>query len=526
MNYQKPLRQFTIFLLLVSGIVLNSCTNESSNNVYSYTPTYSKNDCPMEIPDDVEVECGTLTTPEARTITNNDREVKLAVAVISKHSDTGSDDPVLYLSGGPGGVSLEDIDFYIDLFSDTLENRDLILLDQRGNGYSTPNLQCPEVDDITLSLHQSGASFDLINQESDNALLDCRDRLITEDINLEAYNVKENIADINDLRKILNISEWNIYGISYGTLIAQALLANYPESIRSITLDSVVHSEDFYPNLNSVITFQEKLSSLFTLCESQEYCNTQHPNLQQRFWDEFDRLNSTPVDIPFISEEYAINRTIDFSGYDLLGFARYILEFSFSIYAFPQLIDEVLHADYSRPLTIIENNLFFENFSVGTLFSTACSQATFDTSALQRLQELDVDQVFIDLELSQFFYMSEFCNDWGFDPTNKLAITDFTDSTPVLVLAGEYDIRTSSAEAFVVSNIIPNTFFAEIPNIGHGVLRDSCASQISKNFIAEPSATPDTSCIDEGEDLVLQKPNQQIYKDVIPSVPWSAWPRR
>ncbi|MDT7653290.1 MAG: hypothetical protein QOI36_4696, partial [Pseudonocardiales bacterium] len=41
---------------------------------------------------------------------------------------------------------------------------------------------------------------------------------------LAAYNTRENVADIADLRVALGIKEWNVYGVSYGTDLAQQLL--------------------------------------------------------------------------------------------------------------------------------------------------------------------------------------------------------------------------------------------------------------------------------------------------------------
>jgi pimeloyl-ACP methyl ester carboxylesterase len=47
-------------------------------------------------------------------------------------------------------------------------------------------------------------------------------------VDLAPYNTRENAADIADLRVALGIKEWNVYGVSYGTDLAQQLLLTIP----------------------------------------------------------------------------------------------------------------------------------------------------------------------------------------------------------------------------------------------------------------------------------------------------------
>ena len=54
-------------------------------------------------------------------------------------------DPVVELGGGPGFSSLVDIEQWAG--SRILAHRDVILFDQRGLGFSEPNLDCPETDE-------------------------------------------------------------------------------------------------------------------------------------------------------------------------------------------------------------------------------------------------------------------------------------------------------------------------------------------------------------------------------------------
>jgi pimeloyl-ACP methyl ester carboxylesterase len=68
----------------------------------------------------------------------------------------------------------------------------------------------------------------------------CRRELTATGANLSAFNSSESVADLVDLRKVLGIPEWNVYGNSFGTYTAQTLMRDHPEGIRSVVLDSVL----------------------------------------------------------------------------------------------------------------------------------------------------------------------------------------------------------------------------------------------------------------------------------------------
>src|SRR5262249_18724057 len=54
--------------------------------------------------------------------------------------------PIVFLAGGPGipGIGMAQVPVYYDLFNKLNEFADVILLDQRGSGTSSPNLSdCP-----------------------------------------------------------------------------------------------------------------------------------------------------------------------------------------------------------------------------------------------------------------------------------------------------------------------------------------------------------------------------------------------
>jgi pimeloyl-ACP methyl ester carboxylesterase len=129
---------------------------------------------------------------------------------------------------------------------------------------------------------------------SNQALLECRERLASEGVNLAAYNSAENAADLNDLRRALGLAAWNLYGISYGTRLALTAIRDFPQGLRSVVIDSV------YPPQVSLFADipangARAFGVLFDECAADAICAAAYPNLGSVFFDLVDRFNTDPV---------------------------------------------------------------------------------------------------------------------------------------------------------------------------------------------------------------------------------------
>jgi len=217
-----------LWVLLILFIGMPVLAQEDSPAI-EWTP------CWMELPDGFvegeDIECGYLLVPENRAKPGNTPTIELAFAIVYAPTEDVQPDPIIYLAGGPGGNAVADVESWLEI--PYLGDRDLILLDQRGTGYSLPSLNCPEVE----------AGEEEVEAGEDNGTEACRDRLIDEGVDLQAYNSAENAADVADLRVALEYDEWNLYGISYGTRLALTVMRDHPEGVRSVIIDSVYPPE-------------------------------------------------------------------------------------------------------------------------------------------------------------------------------------------------------------------------------------------------------------------------------------------
>ncbi|MCA9906963.1 MAG: alpha/beta fold hydrolase, partial [Anaerolineae bacterium] len=180
-----------------------------------------------------------------------------------------------------------------------LANHELVIFDQRGTGYSEPSLACPESEELMLSTLDE----DLDSEQSKGLLLQmvtaCHDRLRGEGIDLAAYNSRENAADVDDLRRALGYDQWDLYGISYGTRLAQTVMRDFPDGVRSVVLDSTYPlSADL--TVDTIANMDRAFDTFFAGCAANAACSEAYPDLENRFFALADTLNATPILVPVL----------------------------------------------------------------------------------------------------------------------------------------------------------------------------------------------------------------------------------
>ncbi|MDQ6603236.1 MAG: alpha/beta fold hydrolase, partial [Chloroflexota bacterium] len=199
-------------------------------------PRFAAAACPFKLgpgeEDGQNVACGYLVVPEEHAHPAG-RTIRLAVATVKSVGAPPAPEPIIVLNGGPGQGSEG---FLAGFLSDRLplkallERYTVVFFDQRGTGYSQPSLACPDAGGAT----PGGAIAATAPTEQELAApIKCHDRLVSEGVNLSAYNSAESAADVNDLRTALRYDQVNLLGISYGTRLALTVLRDFPQIVRS-----------------------------------------------------------------------------------------------------------------------------------------------------------------------------------------------------------------------------------------------------------------------------------------------------
>ena len=495
------------FLLNGFGYPANSATAFSSAG---QTVNFEKSPCPFDVLDGVTIECGFVVVPEDH---NNPAAptIRIAVAVIKDKSDEHYPDPVMLLSGGPGEKTVHNVPALAEILDHIHPNRDLILFDQRGVGLSEPALECPEFMQSQLdSMKESDIGN--VEQTLFEGLMACRDRLVSEGHNLSMYNTTQNAADVNDIYIALGYDQVNLYGGSYGSLLAQAVMRDYPRGIRSVVLTSVLPLEKSL-FVEGSMTTTKAIMHLLNTCAVDEVCNNAYPDLEEVLFEVVDRLNANPIPITVTNPLDGQNYDALLTGDAVFGNLVSMLSQTSFIPLFPQAIYDVYNDNYELivQLSSIRMGLLSAT-SRGMTYSVLCTDDLIGSTpedllavkaALTRqlVGSSDTDDI---VEYGSF----GICGNWPIQEADAWVKEPLVGDIPTLILSGEFDPVTPPNYGRLVAENLSHSYYFEFPNVGHFIIADECARSIAGTFFDDPTRSPDVSCISEMPDLVFTVPGE------------------
>lgn len=479
------------------GLLGREVRGDEAPAVPAVTARFDSAACPFSVPGGLNVECGYLTVPEDRRQPGG-RTIRLAVAIVRSSSGNPALDPLVYLAGGPGSAATRTTVSLARGFAGFLGNRDFIVFDQRGTGFSQPALMCPEVAQLNYDLLVRGAGRAEKVQAELETLLRCRNQLTREGIDLAAYHSAASAADLNDLRIELGYSQVNLLGISYGTRLALTAMREYPEGIRSVILDSVYPPQvNLYTEMPA--NADRAFTTLFNGCTAKPACNAAYPDLETVFYDLVDRLNAAPVTVAMRDPRSGASVNAVFDGHRLVGLLFSMLYRTDVIPRLPRMIYNAWHGDYALLASLESQRLARQSsFSHGTYFSVQCSEeipfAAPETVATSRAAYPRLSTFFSGI-IENTPEIFRLCDAWGVDPPDPVENQPVRSAIPTLLLAGEYDPVTPPAWGKLAAQTLDNSFFYEFPVTGHAVVtRGTCPYGIIRAFLIDPRVAPDGSC--------------------------------
>jgi pimeloyl-ACP methyl ester carboxylesterase len=446
-------------------------------------------------------ECGSLSVPLDRAgavpgTVSLSVERRLAGSASSR-------DAVVALAGGPGQAALPLAGFIAEAIAPALGSRDLLVFDQRGTGASDP-LTCPVFE--VLSPEPASALFEQCASELGPAR--------------GGFTTQESVQDIEALRQAGGYQKLVLYGTSFGTKVAEQYAERYPQNVEALVLDSVVPPEGQEPY--AIPTFQAIAGVLGELC-SNDACAGITSNPVGDIADLAAQLRKRALSGSVYNGSGGRQAsTLDEQGLldileagDLNPALRALL---------PAAVRSVLDHD---PDPLLRLHLLSEGLipnvpiesSSGeasqeideALFATtSCEESPFpwqrNTPRATRLAEA---LAYLHAQPASDFYPFDAvtayanslipeCAGWpdaSPAPPAQSALPD----VPTLILSGEQDLRTPTADARALAAGIPDAQLLVVPFTGHSVLGSDlsdCSALAVKAFFAGEPVQPCTATSD------------------------------
>ena len=445
-------------------------------------------------------ECGYVVVP-LRHAEPDGATIRLPVAV--RRATAGAPDPLLLAQGGPGGDAFKVFSILVQPTGDLSTSRDIVIFNQRGTPYAEPELTCPETDaalaDILAADSEEGER--LYNE----AMAACYDRLLAEGIDLSAFNSLENAADVPLIARALGYDEYNFYGVSYGTLLGLHLMRNHPEGLRSVILDSVVPPDVNF--LSEIAASEDRVfGEVFAACAADPACAAAYPNLEARFYALVAQYDQLPVDMTLTDPETGQSYDTYLDGRGLRSVLYQLLYVPRMAAVLPSVIANIEAGDL-RYLEAMWPLLVFDQLvAEGMYNSVICAEdADIDVAAVP----LDgVRPEIAATAVDSLQSIIDGCARWQVEPLPPSVDDPVVSDIPTLLLSGRFDPVTPPAFAAVAAVGLSNATNLVDPTAAHGVaFQNDCINGIILDFLADPSAPPDSSCLAAAEPLDFVPPD-------------------
>jgi len=288
------------------------------------------------------------------------RKLEIHFAVIPAANGHAHPDPIVPLLGGPGEAATEAGQF-LERLAPMLDDRDLLLVDQRGTGRSGA-LRCHffSADDPGESLQNL---FPPARVES------CAKDL-AKHADLTQYSYRRFADDLEKVRRTLGYGALNLFAGSYGTRAAQVFVRTYPGSVRTMYLGSVVPIDIAIP-LPDAEAGQSMIERTFAACEADASCRSAFPNVRNEFRQVMERLASGH----FLVKVPGHAGTVELSKGRVAEWFRSLLYRPSTAARLPLLIDRASKGDWDPIVEgILEDSRDADSdLSLGLLLSVTCS---------------------------------------------------------------------------------------------------------------------------------------------------------
>ena len=375
----------------------------------------------------------------------------LPVVILRSGLLTRSETATVYLSGGPGGSSYlyeEAMPWWRDWMQQRMGlDHDLVLYDQRGTGYATPRLDCPEYDAAARRLILEGASIDVQWKETVPLLEACAAEVPQAERREGLYSTATAAQDLRELvralREEFGYREVHVYGVSYGTRLAQVALAEPLEGVGRIVLDG------FYPAGLELIgrfadDYAKVLAAAQTQCEAQAGC--EGASLRSLLAEALQRLAAQPVQIALPAFEDA----------------------AAEVGAQPETLEDPEFSTLSMALIECRDNPPLRREAVA-----AAIKAHPDWAALMHTPDIAFEQ----------------CGRLGVRPQ---PLRSSVIRQPTLLLAAEFDPRTPTVPALEQAQGFTQLQTLVLPRSGHSMTDlDDCAAAAAGAFLNTGAAPPE-----------------------------------
>lgn len=295
------------------------------------------------------------------------RKIPISVLVLPAKNGAAVKPPLFSFSGGPGGPGTDLLFRFLGDYKELNNERDIVLVDQRGTGKSNP-LGCKFLENRLILEDYLSEMY------PEEVIKKCFDSL-SAIADLKQYTTPNIADDIDEVRNWLGYDKIDVIGFSYGTRLAQVYLKRFPENTNNIILFGAVSLTLKMP-LHHASDAQRAIDLLFKDCADDSACAEAYPNLKEEFNSIVETLRKENIKMEYKHPQIDSAVTLTFHEYDFTESIRRTMYSQAGQRQVPYLIHEFYKKNYEVFLDwILPEDLMREgDFADGMYLSVTCTE--------------------------------------------------------------------------------------------------------------------------------------------------------
>lgn len=415
-----------------------------------------------------QVQCGSLLVAE-NPAKPDGKKITVHYAVLPAIKPSFKKQAMLAIAGGPGQSAIENAAGFDRVLAKVRQDRDILLIDQRGTGQSNI-LACDDDDMSVLSFNDDDMDYVKDTQA-------CLDEI---DADVTQYGSLTALTDFEAIRQHLGYEKLHLYGVSYGTRMAQLYMREHPNAIATVTLDGVV------PMQQSVIAIGEAIDRgyglLFKDCQQNSLCGQQFPDLEQDFISVDNQLAKSPVKTQVRDPQTDELTSFLLTRGKFNGAIRMALYMPNIRSLTPHAIHQAALGNYQPILGIYTLTSDSTGIAMGMHASVVCGEDIhrITTSMREQAQDSYMGRTMIEgLEAT--------CSVWNMPQVDNSFSDAIASDIPTLLLSGELDPATPPSWGDMATEKLTNAkhFVSEFAT--HGVAYQSCGNDLIADLVSSGS---------------------------------------
>ncbi len=428
---------------------------------------------------DEKVRCGSISVPENPN-KQDGRKIDIQYVILPAIKNAEPGKALLGIAGGPGQSAIESAGYFDKLLTKTRQFRDILLIDQRGTG-SSNILACDNMSPVDALA---------INDEAQDMVALTKECMDAQNADITQYGSLNAVTDFEAVRKAIGYEQLDVYGISYGTRMAQLYMRQYPEATSTVILDGVVPMQQNLIYIGDAIARATEI--MLSDCEQNQACNQAFPELRNDLNAVSDRLAEQPLQTQ-VNDPVAGEMTdLTLTRSKFLGAIRMALYAPNTRSLLPYAISQAAEGNYQPILGLYALTTDGAGIAMGMHASVVCGE---DIPFVDEKAAEVANRTFVGGEMLRG--LTEICTIWQIPPVSPEFHQPIASNIPTLLLSGEMDPATPPSWAELAKVQLTNAEHIVSPYAGHGTAAQTCAHGLIATLVKDGSLENlDTECME------------------------------